>query len=351
MPRLALLCGALTLMACGSPTAPAAPPKLADAARTAAQLGAVGAPGATPVFLSFAALTPYFTAVDSALPSPVARALLVTRTLGAWRRGWSSRVASAPAGVIIPAPALGKTFVWDTLGARYVASAETGAPAGAARFDLYSITPGVFPAVPLRPLAPLGHTDLSDASTAGTSSVGVALVGPGATPFTYASYSVSRPTAGTVAQLSLGGYVSDGTTQLDVTSTATETATQSTLHVTGDIAAQDAHMVETVTFAGLSSTTVGLDFSLSSGSETIAATGSLTVDTVALTSTGSLAVTVNGQALATITLGPQGVDVTPAPGVTLDATDRAALDALFVASVELLVTTSLLEFPALVLGV
>ena len=58
--------------ACGGSTAPATPPRLIDPARTAAQLGAVSAPTATRLFLSFTLLAPYFFRTDSTVFIPAA---------------------------------------------------------------------------------------------------------------------------------------------------------------------------------------------------------------------------------------------------------------------------------------
>jgi len=68
--------------ACGGGTAPATPPTLIDPARTAAQLGAVSAPAATRLFLSFALLAPYFFRADSTALFPAAS--LALPPLGRW---------------------------------------------------------------------------------------------------------------------------------------------------------------------------------------------------------------------------------------------------------------------------
>src|SRR5437867_1883769 len=143
--------------ACSGGTGPAAPPKLADAARTAAQLGAVSAPTATRLFLSFTLLAPHFFIVDSAPLTPAAA--LALPPLGRW---------SLPGRVPLPVPrsqritatlfppgTLGKTFVWDTTANGYVASSDPGAPANGVRFVIYAVG-GPLLVQPSLPLTPLG---------------------------------------------------------------------------------------------------------------------------------------------------------------------------------------------------
>ena len=72
----------VVVAACGGGTAPATPPTLIDPARTAAQLGAVSAPAATRLFLSFALLAPYFFRADSTALFPAAS--LALPPLGRW---------------------------------------------------------------------------------------------------------------------------------------------------------------------------------------------------------------------------------------------------------------------------
>ena len=79
--------------ACGGGTAPATPPRLIDPAHTAAQLGAVSAPTATRLFLSFTLLAPYFFRTDSTVFIPAAS--LALPPLGRW---------SLPGRVPLPAP-------------------------------------------------------------------------------------------------------------------------------------------------------------------------------------------------------------------------------------------------------
>src|SRR5438105_12766420 len=113
---------------CGGGTAPAAPPKLADAARSVAQLSSVSAPTRTRLFQSFSLLAPYFLRVDSAPITPV-RSLALPR-LRRWSRprrvplrAPGSRTVAA---AIFPPTVLRKTLVWDPTAKGYVASSDPG---------------------------------------------------------------------------------------------------------------------------------------------------------------------------------------------------------------------------------
>ena len=348
------------LAACGGGTAPATPPKLADAARSVAQLRSVSAPTSTQLFRSFTFLAPYFFRTDSTPIIPV-RALALP-PLQRW---------SLPRTVPLPAPrsqgmshglgaarfppgTLGKTFVWDTTAKGYVASTDPGAPANGARFVVYLTAQGpLLPVQPSLPLTPLGYVDLTDRSTGGNAVVGITLVGTaGATTATYADYTLAGPPPGGVEFTeSLAGYVTDGLTRLDLTSAFTSTLSALTTHTTADVAGQDVHVVETVSFAAAAAVELSPDFSLTSAGETVRAMGSFVVDTVAQTAGGSFAVTVNGRPFATVTLGLHGAGYAAAPGVTLDAADEEALAALVSGSFGLFGLVLVLTLPGLVLGV
>ena len=340
--------------ACGGGTAPATPPTLIDPARTAAQLGAVSAPAATRLFLSFALLAPYFFRADSTALFPAAS--LALPPLGRW---------SLPGRVPLPAPrsqgltaalfppgTLGKTFVWDTTAHGYVASSDPGAPANGVRFVVYAVG-GPLLVQPSLPLSPLGYVDLTDRSAGSQAVVGIALVGTegGAAPVTYADYTLGGPGGSVAATVSLAGFLTDGLTRLDLTSALTSTLGALTTHTTADVAAQDVRLVETASLAGATAAELTLDLSLTSGGETLRATGRFVGDTAVQTAGGEFAITVNDRPFATVTLGPHGYSYTAAPGVTLAAADEQALDTLIATSFGLFGLVLVLTIPGLVLGV
>ena len=340
--------------ACGGSTAPATPPRLIDPARTAAQLGAVSAPTATRLFLSFTLLAPSFFRTDSTPLIPAAA--LALPPLGRW---------SLPGRVRLPAPrsqgitatlfppgTLGKTFVWDTTAKGYVASSDPGAPANGVRFVIYAVG-GPLLLQPSLPLTPLGYVDLTDRSAGSNAVVGIALVGTegGAAPVTYADYTLSGPAGSVAATVSLAGFLTDGLTRLDLTSALTSTLGALTTHTTADVAAQDVHLVETASLAGATTAELTIDLSLTSGGETLRATGRFVGDTAVATAGGEFAITVNGRPFATVTLGLHGYSYTAAPGVTLAAADEQVIDRLIGTSFGLLGLVLVLTIPGLVLGV
>ena len=344
----------VVVAACGGGTAPATPPTLIDPARTAAQLGAVSAPAATRLFLSFALLAPYFFRADSTALFPAAS--LALPPLGRW---------SLPGRVPLPAPrsqgltaalfppgTLGKTFVWDTTAHGYVASSDPGAPANGVRFVVYAVG-GPLLVQPSLPLSPLGYVDLTDRSAGSQAVVGIALVGTegGAAPVTYADYTLGGPGGSVAATVSLAGFLTDGLTRLDLTSALTSTLGALTTHTTADVAAQDVRLVETASLAGATAAELTLDLSLTSGGETLRATGRFVGDTAVQTAGGEFAITVNDRPFATVTLGPHGYSYTAAPGVTLAAADEQALDTLIATSFGLFGLVLVLTIPGLVLGV
>jgi hypothetical protein len=213
---------------------------------------------------------------------------------------------------------------------------------------------GVVPVFPSVPLTVIGYVDLTDRSAAGRAVVGITLVGTagGAAPTTYADYTVGGPASGTRAStVSLAGFLTDGSTRLDLASSFTSTATEFSTHTTAAVAGQDVHMVETVSFSGTTTIALAIDFSLTSGGETVRSLGTFVVDTTARTAGGSFAVTVNDRAFATVNLGLRGASYSAAPGVTLDAADEAALDGLIGASFGLFALVLVMSIPGLVLGV
>ena len=243
--------------------------------------------------------------------------------------------------------ALGTTFVWDPATNCYVASSDSGAPANGERFMLYALSQRT--GLPSVPLTSIGYVDLNDAGAGATA---VTLVGTPAdgTAATCASYSVAADAA------SLAGFVTDGTTRLDMTVRADSTTSPDTPREQTAIAVagQDLHVDESVTLSpgggggggGGNSVRMTTDLRVASGGEVVRAAGDVTLDTTTHTGSGQMAVSVNDSAFATITLGGPDLAFTPAPDVTLSAADETTLRALFSTSFELYGTTRLLLVPA-----
>src|SRR6266566_2933529 len=343
------------------------PVQLANPTATFNQLQAISAVTSTPLFESFTVLAPRVAAAGNAMTRSLALATL-SLELAARYAPWHQRVpgndgrslvsplpkgegikgvrTNLPAGdgiTGVSTAALGTTFVWDPATNSYVASSDSGAPANGERFMLYALSQRT--GLPSVPLTSTGYVDLIDSSAGAT---GVTLVGTPAAepPATYASYSVAAGGA------SLAGFVTDGTTRLDMNVRADSTTSPGTLREQTAIAVagQDLHVDESVTVSGggENGDTVRMttDLRVASGGEVVRAAGDVTLDTTTNLGSGQMAVSVNDSAFATITLGGPDLAFAPAPDVTLTTADETTLRALFSTSFELFGTTRLLLVPA-----
>src|SRR5207245_6939396 len=301
----------LALAGCGKDATAPAPPRLTDAATTASQLDAIAAPTNTSALLSmeFASLSFITGATGPAGISPLRTALPFPggrgKLGGLGGLGMLTRprpMVGRPSGAaIFPDSVLGKTFVWDTAAHRYAASSETGAPANGVRFVLYVLDPLSF--MPAIPLTVDGEVDFTDQSTTSASVLGVTVLGPpGPAPVTYAAYTISVPAGPSPSTMSLAGFLSDGTTRLDLTATLNAGANSLTTQTTVDVAALAVHITETASVAGTASVGLANDLSVTSGGQTVRANGSVTIDTATAALSGSNSVTVDGRAFATITV-------------------------------------------------
>jgi len=342
------------------------PVQLANPTATFNQLQAISAVTSTPLFESFTVLAPRFAPAGNAMTRSLALATL-SLELAARYSPWHERVpgndgrslvsplpkgegikgvrTNLPTGEgikVVTTAALGTTYVWDPATNSYVASSDSGAPANGERFMLYALSQRT--GLPSVPLTSIGYVDLTDSSAGAT---GVTLVGTPAAepPATYASYSVAAGGA------SLAGFVTDGTTRLDMNVRADSTTSPGTLREQTAIAVagQDLHVDESVTVSGggENGDTVRMttDLRVASGGEVVRAAGDVTLDTTTHLGSGQMAVSVNDSAFATITLGGPDLAFAPAPDVTLSAADETTLRALFSTSFELFGTVRLLLLP------
>src|SRR5204862_5782339 len=163
----------------------------------------------------------------------------------------------------------------------------------------------------------------------------------GAPDTTYASYSVA---AGAASATTLVGFVSDGTTRLELDVRSDSTTTPGALTVISAIGVptQNVQLSESVTVSGGDTARMTTDLRLASDGETVCATGHVTIDTTSRIGSGQMTVSVNDCAFATITLGGPDLVFDPAPGVTLSTEDETTLRALFSTSFELYGTERLL---------
>ena len=353
------------------------PVQLANPTATFNQLQAISAVTSTPLFESFTVLAPRFAPAGNAMTRSLALATL-SLELAARYAPWHQRVPGNDGrSLVSPLPkgegikgvrtnlptgdgitgvrtnlpngagikgvrtaALGTTYVWDPATNSYVASSDSGAPANGERFMLYALSQRT--GLPSVPLTSIGYVDLTDSSAGATS---VTLVGTPAAepPATYASYSVAADGA------SLAGFVTDGTTRLDLNVGADSTTSPGTLREQTAIAVagQDLRVDESVTVSGENGDTVRMttDLRVASGGEVVRAAGDVTLDTTTNLGSGQMAVSVNDSAFATITLGGPDLAFAPAPDVTLTTADETTLRALFSTSFELFGTVRVLFTP------
>jgi hypothetical protein len=357
MHRTVALTLTLALAACTrGPTDPAAawldrraprPVQLANPTATFNQLQAISAVTNTPLFESFTVLAPRFASVSAA--RAVALTALSLELAARYSRWQTQPVRRSPSarqwrgGQGVRTTALGTTFVWDPNANAYIASSDSGAPANGERFMLYAISQHT--GLPSVPLTSIGYVDLTDASAGAT---GVTLVGTPAAGAnaTYASYSVAAGGA------SLAGFVTDGTTRLDLNVRADSTTSPGTLREQTAIAVagQDLHVDESVTVSGGGgggdTVRMTTDLRVASGGEVVRAAGDVTIDTTTHIGSGQMAVSVNHRAFVTITLGGPDLAFAPAPHVTLSAADEITLRALFATSFELFGTVRVLLSPS-----
>jgi len=200
--------------------------------------------------------------------------------------------------------------------------------------------------LPSVPVAPIGYVDLT-APAPDSSGAGVTLVGTpagGAPATTYASYSVAT---GAASATTLVGFVTDGTTRLELDVHSDSTTTPGALTVISAIAVptQNVQVSESVTVSGGDTARMTTDLRLASDGETVRATGDVTIDTTSRIGSGQMTVSVNDCAFATITLGGPDLVFDPAPGVTLSTDDETTLRALFSTSFELYGTERVLLIP------
>src|SRR2546430_503052 len=359
---------ALVVAACGGPVTGPTPvaARLANPATTFNQLQAISAVTSTPLFESFTVLAPRFTPASATGSVALALALDFAARYSPWRRGvpfplstsWRGGQGVRPsllttrssppipfsatwAYATTPGPALGTTFVWDPDTCGYIASADSGAPANGERFVLYAISQRS--GLPSVPVSPIGYVDLTAPDSSGA---GVTLVGTpaGAPATTYASYSVA---AGAASATSLVGFVTDGTTRLELDVRSDSTTTPGALTVISAIAVptQNVQVSESVTVSGGDTARMTTDLRLASDGETVRATGDVTIDTTSRIGSGEMTVSVNDCAFATITLGGPDLVFDPAPGVTFSTEDETTLRALFSTSFELYGTERVLLIP------
>jgi hypothetical protein len=330
-----LAAAALALSGCGSESA--APIVPFNPAGASADFDAVNTTFGSPVFTSFSTLSVLF---DVALGgTPLVSASAAALDVHGGGTAGELQVAAARSAEqiarIVPRPAaagfsassaaiasqfLGKTFVYS--GGTYVVSAETGAPANGVRFLLYALDAVTL--LPAEPLDPTGYVDLMDLSSGSTAAARVIVVS-GTT--TYLDYRVSATSTISSGQVTVSGFITDGTTRATFSLRSTLTyASGLTLSYSLDVPERDLSIDLTMSASGLdpvaSNIAVILDMRGQNG--WVRLTGEFN-------STGAtLNVAINGIPFATITATTGSAPViTGAAGQPLSQEELDALQRVF----------------------
>ena len=165
--------------------------------------------GLTPAATAAVAGAGELAAARAPLSALEARSLATASVARVWTAVAANDVAAVAA---LPPDTKGTTYIWDVAERRYVAApGRTGAPADGVRFVLYAVNPLTKEPVVA---AEIGYADLTDVGLARPSGVGLRLqVVSGIT--TFLDYTVIADVAGTSGSLSVGGFLTDGTTRLN----------------------------------------------------------------------------------------------------------------------------------------
>jgi hypothetical protein len=328
---LATACVALTGCGESGPEAPYNP------TGTSSDLAAVNATFESSTFASFSWFSPQFDAAlgGAALVSTSAGAFNFRRaTTGGEFRAAAARTARTLAALArkrpnesfsassaaIPSELAGKTF--EYVGGEYVPTARTGAPSNGVRFILYAVDPVTF--TPVEPLVETGYVQLTDLS-GGTTQAARVIVVSGTT--TYLDYTVSLTATATSGQVTVNGFVTDGSVRANLLLRSTVTSAGGlTLLYRVTVPERDVSINLTMTAAGLDqqSVTIEMSLTMSGPNGTITLTGTFTE------TGGTLTVRANGESYATITsTGVGEPTISGADGEPLTGEDLEAIQGVF----------------------
>lgn len=205
------------------------------------------------------------------------------------------------ASIMLPPQAVGRTFVYDTLFQRYVASARAGAPPAGVRFVLYSVDPEL--GTVIRPLVETGWADFSRSMTDGNESVRVEAYANGNPAVKVLDYSAGMRGPVLLPTLALAGWMRNASdsltfalaTRFDLASEGVVLDWRTALPTRGILS----RMKTTFSFA--QEAELRLDGSVRSRSGELGLGGVL-----ALGTGGTLAATVNGNPFAKLSLAGLG---------------------------------------------
>lgn len=321
---------ALAVSACDDALSPE---EAFDPDQTTADLAVIDSTFNTAAFQSLAALGAGF-GVPGAAPAAAAGELIQDvqryREPGFARKAIRAArelafITGAGAAIeLIPAELKGLTLVYSTLEQRYVVDgSRTDAPASGIRFVLYSVNPVTHEVA--EPLTEIGYADLIDESTDTAGMVRLVVVSGGVT---FINYTVSASGTLLAPVVSIAGFLSDGTNQVDFTLVHSFELNASGFTISIDydidVAAADFHVDVAVTVSGTEQqNTTTATVTVTSGSNTVMVEADLTNDT------GTLDVSVNNVPFATVTVTDTGFEATDPNGNPLSQSHANALKQIF----------------------
>ena len=332
---------AAALLAAGLAACGESGPSTFDPAATSADVAAIDAAFASPVFASFTMADAEIDAVVGGGSSPVvvsAGALRAARTGSASAYAASLRKilvsrsgtgASAMSASVagIPTEVAGKTFVWDATAARYVASDRPSVGDTKVRFALYAIDPLTH--LVAEPVNEIGYADLSDLSSGSTGEVRIELFSGTTTTTKLVDYRVRATPSASGGTITVSGFVSNGTTQADFDLDNIVSLSESNMSVTLDyglsVPSRDVEVDFRLILAGAfeSSLNLDLDYELAGPNGEVGITGG------GVDGDAEFTVRVNGDEFATITTTETTITILGADGQALTAQEQEALQRVF----------------------
>jgi hypothetical protein len=332
----------MSLVGCGGDSDPDAP---FNPSGTTADLQAMNTTFSSPAFASFSTFSFMFDAALGGAPiisastaaldirgetpqgiraAAVRTAQRLAATLVSRTREGVSTSSSRHGGqalAAVPAEVAGKTFVYDPGTGSYAVSDRTGAPSNGVRFILYAVDPVSY--APADPLTETGYVDLIDLSAGTTQSAQVVVVSGG---ITYIDYTASASSTSTSGQVSVIGFVTDGTNRANIKLLSTMTYTGGLkLTYSLDLPQRDVSIDLTISSDNISQPegTIVINLTMRGPNGTVAMTGQFTE------TSGTVNVRVNGNAFATITTDGVTTTITRTDGTPLADEEFVALQGVF----------------------
>jgi hypothetical protein len=331
----------VALTGCNGLSTPDAP---FNPAGTSADLEAVGTTFASPTFSSFAALSVKFDAALGGAPiiSGSAAAMAMRGTGRREQQGGTAGMRAAavesaqrlaamltrPAKqavrasmMAIPASVAGKTFVYDVATGTYVVSNRDPLPTTTVRFILYEVNPATF--APVQPLVETGYVDLIDRSLGTTQAAQVVVVWGGVT---YLDYTITATSTASSGQVTVIGYVTDGSVQANVKFRSVLTFSGGlTLYYSLRVPVREVAIDLTLTASDIAQQTgtMSVNQSIKGPHGTVSMTGQFT------STTGLLHIRVNGNGFATIATNGTTTTITRDDGQPFSDEEMNSMERVF----------------------